>query len=152
MKALTKILLDLRLIRFTANRLKNWRIEGNIELLDYALKQGSYDIRKIAIHEIVNLESSDAYDLLINTINDRIRIVSLTAIESLKKIGIKPEHSRMIEQKINYWKYKEIEEQENLKKRNANQKNEVHWERKSNETFENVKQMLKRPMNSGKWF
>lgn len=106
MIALTKILLDLKLISLTTNRLKNWRIEGKIELLDYALKKGSYDIRIIAIQEIVKLVSSDAYDLLINAINDRIKAVSLTAIESLKIIGLNPEDYIMVEQRIDYWKNK----------------------------------------------
>lgn len=152
MKNLSRILIDLNLIKLTPNRLKYWRIKRKTELLYYALIKGTYDVRIIAIQEIAKLNSNDVYNILFEAINDKVRIVSLTAIESLKIIGLKPEHSRKVDEKIDYWNKKEIEEHNNLNKRKLIKNSELHWERKSKETLENVKQMLKKPMNTGKWF
>jgi hypothetical protein len=149
---LTKKLIDFGFIKISSKRLSRWRKKGYFELMQHALEKGSYDIKIIAIQEFGKIKSIYAYDILLEAINDEIRPVSLKAIESLKIIGLKPEHTSIIEEKIDYWQNIVIEEQINLSKRKFNQQSDVHWERKSKETLENVKQMLKKPMNTGKWF
>jgi len=61
--------------------------------------------------------------------------------------------NNIIEDKLNYWEKKKILEIERRENNSHHKSSEIlKWERTSKKTYENMKEMIKKPMIGGKWF
>ena len=87
-------------------------------------------------------------------INDKIEIISKLIIKESFKISLTKFHQNIINEKAEYWKLKEVENNLNKEKIKKILKNTKNRKRKfsKGETFQNMKEMIKKPMNTGKWF
>lgn len=150
MDALTNILLQTGLLKLTIKRVDNWAKSRQTDNLEYAVEHGIYFVRVKAIVELGKLRSNGSAPVLIKAIDDNIKNVSLAAMKALEQIG----HTEEVEEKIiakrKFWTDKE--EREKQEHEESPQRSTRKWERRSKQTLENVKQMLKKPMIGGKWF
>ena len=126
-------------------------VRKDIGAIEYALQNGLYDIRKQAANYLGELESEASRLLLVQTINDPVPAVSKAAMKALEEIGVGTIIKEHIASKRSYWKdYKKEIVTEN---RSSDSKYiPDRKDRPSRKSFENLKQMLRKPMNSGKWF
>lgn len=153
MNLLIKILFSFGLIKLTTKRVENWIAKRKVSELKYALTNGSFAVRKRAIEGLGELKSFSSLPLIIEKLNDSVKIVAFASIKAIEKLGLTIELKEKIETTKKIWLEKELKE----KKASENffihkGLSEYNWERRSKETLENVRQMLKKPMIGGKWF
>ena len=141
----------MKIFRLTVKKVNKWTKKGNVDKLIYALQNGLYDVRKRAAEGLGELEVKNAIPYLIKAIDDKVKIVSFASMNSLERIGIDSEIENMIMIKKEYWETKELEAQKRAKEK-LKIPNIYKWERPSKQTLENIREMLKKPMNTGKWF
>ena len=153
MNTLTKILFQNSVLKLNEKQIENWISNRKIENLEFALKNGNFRIRKRVLDALGELKSQTSIELIIDKIDDKVKIVSLSAISALEKIGINSETKKLINNKIEFWKEKDIKEVEKrINFTNRNNYEIPYWERTSKKTYENMKEMIKKPMIGGKWF
>lgn len=127
---------------------KWWIRKGDISFLEYAAQNGLHNIRRDAIIGLGILNSKDSESILTDAIDDSYRSVSLAAIDALKNMNRTPELNQRMEEKEKYWAERTIKNKPAEKWKSKMPK----WERNSKKTFENVKELLRKPVNIGKWF
>jgi hypothetical protein len=126
-------------------------IKKDLESIHWALQFGMYDVRQTAANFLGELKSKKSIRLLSNAVDDKIKNVSFAAMDSLWVILPNKKVENKIKLKKEFWisiKEKEIENRKNRKKPT----NLVRNERTSKKTFENIKNLLRKPTNTGKWF
>ncbi len=146
MKGLTKILSSVGLILLTPKRVDRWTKKRNIDKLEYAVKHGLFNIRKKAVEGLGKIGTEDCIPILKTALDDKIEIVSMTAINMLEKNALTKGLETIIENKRDYWSKRNLEEAQKLKNKRVKLINQRHWKRTSKETFENLKERLKRPI------
>jgi hypothetical protein len=113
--------------------------------LIYALINGSYDIRKISAEVLGKINHIHAFPALLSSINDPVKIVSITAIEAIKKFDDSINYQETINSRIEYWQKEEIKPATNTTPpcfpKTSKFKKKVKMER-----LEQVRQMLRKPM------
>lgn len=145
-------LFSIGLFGLTIRRVNKWISKRKIDKLEYALRYGLYNVRKRAIKGLGELNSEKSMPLLIDSLNDKIKIVSFEAMEAIEKIGLTKELEKLIIAKKAYWKEKELIENEAAKNRKKRKIRDIpKWDRPSGQTRENVRKALQKPMNTGKW-
>lgn len=153
MNLLKKLLYQYHLLELDCNTVDHWIENHQMEDLTFALQNGNYKVRAQVLSELGNIKSHSFTHLIVEKLDDKVKMVSWAAISTLEKMGITPEIQNKVDAKIKYWKEKEILDEEKRKKFKHRTGSDVpKWERPSKKTLENVKQMLKKPMIGGKWF
>lgn len=146
-----QILYSLGLLKLTLKRVDKWAHENDEKRLIFALEKGLYNVREKAAEKLGIIRTNNALPFLVRAIDDDIRSVSFAAMNAVEKIGLNKELEQKITEKKEYWKEKEKKDKEAF----LNSKRKVFeykWDRTSKENYENMKEMLKKPLNSGKWF
>lgn len=138
-------------IDLTPKWLKRKIAREELRMIHYGLQMGRYDTRELAAKHLGRIKSVESTENLINAIDDPVPAVSEAAMCALEIIGISPDIERRIQEKRAYWKKRE------LNKGTSNHSSEKKYiperkDRPSRKSYENLKQMLRKPMNSGKWF
>ena len=123
----------------------------DLRMIHYGLQMGRYDTRELAAKYLGKIKSVDSTDNLLNAIDDPVPAVSEAAMCALEGIDINSDVIRRIQDKRAYWKKRE------LNRGNSGRSDEKKYiperkDRPSRKSYENLKQMLRKPMNSGKWF
>lgn len=153
MNALKKILIQKGFIQILTPQIENWKSNQQVDNLELALKVGDFKIRKQAIEALIDLNSQGSIPLILNAIDDKIPLVSMAAIEVINRLGVDQEIENRIKAKLEYWNQKSEVELEKRKNFTIRKKPEIrHNERTSKITYENMKEMIKKPMMGGKWF
>ena len=151
MNFIYRFLVKTGIIRIKTSWLERKIVRKDINALEFALETGLYDIREMAARHLGKLESKVSKEKLIRAMDDPVPAVSEAAMQALEKIDGDTSLTRSIEQKRAYWKALALER----KTRDRSAEKKYMPERKdrpSRKSFENLKQMLRKPMNSGKWF
>ncbi|XOV66941.1 MAG: HEAT repeat domain-containing protein [Fluviicola sp.] len=151
MTFLSSILIKTGYKRVNEKWLNKQFARGKVDAIEYALRKGHYDVRQLAVEYLGDLDSKKSIPLLISTIDDPVSSVSEAAMNSLEKIGTDLATKSRIQEKRAYWK----KHKSKVEIKDRSPENKFTPERKdrpSRKSFENLKQMLRKPMNSGKWF
>jgi hypothetical protein len=126
-----------------------------IKLLEIISESGHYKNRKYIAESIDSFSNQNQNKLRLMKIllNDKIEIISKLIINESTKMNLTKAQQNEFDEKIEYWNQKEFEN--NLKKEKMKKifKNTTNRKRKfsNGETFQNMKEIIKKPMNIGKW-
>lgn len=153
MTFLERIAWSLKLIKPNRKRIRRWAAHGEVIALGKVMKRGSFAARRDVLVSIRDFHVEGAYHLVKKALNDSVGVVALTSCDVLENgeidAGLRNEIARI----RTCWKEKLRQQRVNFKKSASG--SGVLWterhQRPSNKSFENVKQMLKKPMNIGKW-
>lgn len=148
---LSKFLVTQGFIELTPKWLQKKIDRSDITMIQYGLQLGRYDTRELAADYLGKIKSVESYEKLTNAIDDLVPAVSEAAMCALEKMDTTPEVEKRIQDKRTYWKRLEM----NRGTSDRSKEKKFMRERKdrpSRKSFENLKQMLRKPMNSGKWF
>jgi HEAT repeat protein len=78
-------------MKITEKKLDAWRQEGNYDNLIVALKEGMFNMRKIAADFLGEFENETVISALIDAVNDKATNVSDAAIQSLNSFNLSDE-------------------------------------------------------------
>lgn len=147
------VLLKMGLVDLNVHQMEKLMHESNSEMIIWAFRNGRYDVRNRAVNYFGKNESDDAVPMLQEAVDDEVDVVSLNAMVQLEKLSNDPVILNQIERKREYWR---TENAHREKRRNRSHKKQSVFsepkERGSKKTFDNVRNMLKKPMIGGKWF
>lgn len=145
--------LKVGLIDLTVDEMKKMMDASNSEMIVWAFRNGRYDVRKLAVDYFSMNPSRATVPLLENAMYDETELVSQAAMNALEAHP----HSTALAQKIaaqrSYWSSENDYREE--RRNRAHKKQSVLTESKergSKRTLDNVRNMLKKPINGGKWF
>lgn len=150
MNKFTEILIRLGILKLSTDRIEQWAAKGCIDAIEFSLEHGMFSVREKAALELGKLKSKSSVPVLVQAMDDNIKIVSLAAMSAIEAIDSAGDFRDKIEAKRAYWAKLEVQKKQKKSKRKAPSTRK--WERKSKQTFDNMKQMLKKPMIGGKWF
>ncbi len=123
-------------------------------ILKFLSKYGHYKNRMLISEKASQLTNENQIEILDILLDDKISVISRNAI----KIGALLLRSKDIRQRVSikeiYWNTREAELSEKQKRIAEILKGSTNHKRKFSEgnTLANMKNMLKKPMNTGKWF
>lgn len=151
MTKLFQTFVKLRIIRLTPKWIEQ-KIESNdIDAIAFGITYGMYNVRVPSVNYLSKIDSEDSRRVLISAIDDPMKLVSETAIESLERMNCSDFTKNKIHRRKLYWNQIETEKLNRQKSKEKMYMPE-RKDRPSRKSFENLKQMLRKPMNSGKWF
>ncbi len=132
----------------------NFIYKQKIKTLKKISKFGHYKNRKFIANHLNNLHQNHRLELIFILLNDNIESISKSVIKQSDTIKINNSQSKIIEEKVEYWNKKYQENQLKEKKIKALLKDSNNRKRKfsNGETYQEMKQMINKPMNLGKWF
>ncbi|WP_400080661.1 HEAT repeat domain-containing protein [Winogradskyella sp. R77965] len=142
----TYMLFKLKLVQPSKDTILDWMNSGAIYKLEYALKHGNYNTRQFAAEALEHVGRPSSIPTLLHAMNDKIQNVSIAALNALEALGCNDDLVISITRKRFNW-VKEIrdkEEQRNIKKDKKH--NIYRWKRASKQSFDRVKEQLKKPM------
>jgi HEAT repeat protein len=154
MNLFTHLLLQSGIMRLSVQNIDKWTRTKSCEKLRYALLHGPYKVRQKAADGLGLLKAEAAIPGLLLALDDRVKMVSMAAMTALAQISHSSEIQDRIQARKDGWVQKAQEERltsESVRK-TKHASTASKWERPSKQTFQNVKQLLKKPMNTGKWF
>lgn len=151
MTKLFQIFVKLRIIRLSPNWIKEKIDSNDVDAIAFGLLYGKYNVRVPAVNYLSKIDSDNSRRALISAIDDPMKQVSFTAMESLELRNCSDIVKDKIESRKQYWKQVETEKQNRQKSKNKFYTPD-RKDRPSRKSFENLKQLLRKPMNSGKWF
>lgn len=143
---ITYLLFKINLIQPSDKTISYWLENNDTEKIEYALEHGNYKTRQLAAEALEKIGNPSCIPLLLNAINDKVKNVSIAALNALEKIGNKDDLIKTIIKKRFNW-VKRIQENNKKHKANKNKKYKIHkWKRASKKSFDRVKEQLKRPI------
>ncbi|MCB0400400.1 MAG: HEAT repeat domain-containing protein [Winogradskyella sp.] len=123
-----------------------WIDTNSTNKLEYALTHGNYKTRQLAAEALEFVGQSSSIPVLLIAIDDKIKNVSIAALNTLEYLQDSDELIKSIVRKRFSW-VKEIREKEERQKDTKAKKHNIYrWERTSKKSFEMVKERLKRPI------
>jgi len=152
MHGFLKILYSLFYFKIPRFILKKF-ISNNNDALDIIAKRGHYKDRIYLAENIKTLNRENQLGLMKTLLDDNIEVVSKKTINQFSN-DVPKELASLIKKKSAYWKRKRIENDILSQKTSELLKDSKNYKRKfgNGESFQMIKQMLKKPMNTGKWF
>lgn len=128
-------------------------ISNNKDALEIIAIKGHYKDRIYLSENIKTLKRENQLKLIKILLDDKIEAISKIIISQYNN-DILNELTLLVEEKSAYWKRKKIENEITSQKTAELLENTKNYKRKfgNGESFQMVKQMLKKPMNTGKWF
>jgi len=143
----TYIFFKMQLVQPSENTIMDWRDTYAIDKLEYALKHGNYKTRQLAAEALEFVGRPSSIPALLHAINDKIQNVSIAALNALEALGCNDELVISITRKRFNW-VKEIRDKEEMQKNKKLKKHNIYrWKRASKESFDRVKEQLKKPMH-----
>lgn len=140
------ILIKLKLAQPSENDIQNWIQREDVEKIEYVLKHGNYNTRKLAAEALEHSGQCSSVPVLLQAMNDDVQNVSIAALNTLEALGCGDDLVISITRKRFNW-VKEIRDKEAKQESNKDKKYNIYrWERASKKSFERVKEQLKRPM------
>lgn len=140
------LLFKMRLSQPSEKAIDYWVDKNAVNKLEYALIYGNYKTRQLAAEALEFVGRPSSIPVLLIAIDDKIKNVSIAALNTLEYLQDDDELIKSIVRKRFDWlkilRDKE-EKQNNVKTKKYNI---YHWERASKKSFEMVKERLKRPI------
>lgn len=133
--------------------LQKWVQSSKILTLSIIAKKGHYKDRLYLAKNIHSLHINGHYKLIRILLNDLVQVISETTIQVSKTLRLLDELQLAISEKEAYW-ITYTKEQENRKEAySIAYKNLPHYKRKfsNGESYQQMKQALKKGLNIGKW-
>lgn len=154
MQSLLKILYLVFYFKLPWFIVKRLILRDKIKTLEIIAKKGHYKNRIQLTQNIDHLSIKNQWKLLIILLDDNLEKVSEDIIKRYENKYLPTDLKSALFDKRKYWKEKH---KSNLKKQARMAelfKNNTNYKRKfgNGESLKNVKDMLKKPMNNGKWF
>lgn len=133
--------------------LNHFILKEKMSSLKTIAKSGHYKNRLYIAERIKSFSNENKLGLIAVLYNDKIEIVSRLAIEESNKLSLPESIQFQINQKVEYWIDKRIETERNEEKIERLLENSTNTKRKfsNGETYQGMKNMLKKPLNTGKW-
>ena len=126
---------------------------NNILTLSIIAKKGHYKDRLYLAKNIPSLHINGQHKLIRILLDDLVQVISKTTIQVSKTLRLLDQLQIAISEKESYW-ITYTKEQENRKEAYSKvYKNLPHYKRKfsNGESYQQMKQALKKGMNIGKW-
>lgn len=126
---------------------------SDVGMIQWAFENGRYDVRLLAVQYFANKRDPNSISLLEKAMNDDTEVISQAAMTGLECLTKSEETLQRISEKRQYW-IDENEYREGRRNR-EHRKTSVMAESKergSKKTLDKARNMLKKPLNSGKWF
>ncbi len=140
------ILFKLKIIQPSANAIDFWMDTKDVLKLEYALKHGNYNTRKLAAEALEHAGQCSSVPVLLHAMNDKVQNVSIAALNTLEALGCSDDLVISITKKRFNW-VKNLRDKEAKQEANKGKKYNIYrWERASKRSFERVKEQLKKPM------
>lgn len=142
----TYFLFKLKLIQPSQKAISFWMDCEDTDKLEYALTNGNYKTRKLAAEALEQIAKPCSIPALLNCINDKVQNVSLACLNALERISPNDELIKTIVRKRFNW-VNEIREKRAKYEANKHVKHTIYrWRRTSKESFDRVKEQLKKPI------
>lgn len=143
---ITYLFFKLNLVQPSEKTIFYWMDTRDVEKLEYALKHGNYNTRKLAAEALEHAGKSSSVPVLLHAINDKVQNVSIAALNALEALCCNDELVISITRKRFNW-VKEIRDKKEKREANKGKKHKIYrWEHASKKSFDRVKEQLKRPM------
>ncbi|MEF3080057.1 HEAT repeat domain-containing protein [Winogradskyella poriferorum] len=123
-----------------------WVGTNSVNKLEYALTHGNYKTRQLAAEALEFVGRPSSIPVLLIAIDDKIKNVSIAALNTLEHLQDSDELIKSIVRKRFDWLKRLREKEEKQKNKRAKKHNIYRWERASKKSFEMVKERLKRPI------
>jgi len=122
--------------------------------LSIICKSGHYKNRIFIVENLSLISKPNRLQLILILINDKIESISQKAIKSSNDIKLNTKLQKVVDTKVKHWENRKLEREQNEKRTKRLLKNSKNKKRKfsKGESYQNMKEMLKKPMNTGKWF
>ena len=149
-----KILYTLFYFSIPKSLLKKWIQKRKINVLTLVAKKGNYKNRIFIANNLDPLRIEYQWKLLKILLNDSVEVISKKMIDIYEFHYLPGALTVLILDRKKYWQEKRIADVENSERVSNLLKNTKQYKRKfsDGETFKNVKKMLQKPLNIGKWF
>ncbi|MBC3847338.1 HEAT repeat domain-containing protein [Winogradskyella echinorum] len=136
----------MKLIQPSENTIMDWRDVNAVDKIEYALKHGNYKTRQLAAEALEQIGRPSSIPILLNAMNDKIQKVSIAALNALEALGCNDDLVISITRKRFNWVKELRDKEENRKVKKDKKHNIYRWKRASKESFDRVKEQLKKPM------
>ena len=140
-------LFRLKLIQPSKNIILRWINTSAVSKLEYALLHGDYNTRKLAAEGLEKVGRPSSIPVLLHAMNDKIQNVSIAALNALETLGCQDDLVISITRKRFNWVKEIRDKEEKSKVKKAKKYNIYRWKRASKDSFDRVKQQLKKPMH-----
>lgn len=153
MKYFLIITYSLLYIKIPIYFLQKWIISQRIKTLSIIANKGHYKNRLYLAKHISSLHISGQHKLINILVDDPVQIISETTIYVSKTLRLLDELQVIISEKEAYWIAHTKEQEEKKKAYSKIYKNIPNYKRKfsNGESYQQMKQALKKGMNIGKW-
>jgi Na+/phosphate symporter len=136
----------MKLTQPSEDTITDWKDVYAINKLEYALVHGNYKTRQLAAEALEQVGRPSSVPILLNAMNDKIQKVSIAALNALEALGCNDDLVISITRKRFNW-VKELRDKEEKRKVKKDKKHNIYrWKRASKESFDRVKEQLKKPM------
>ena len=117
-------------------------------------ESGHYKNRMFIVENLSLISKPNRLKLILILLNDKIELISKEAIKNSNEVYLNDQYQQVVNDKIEHWKKRTLERVEKQKTMKALLKGSTNRKRKfsKGESYQNMKEMLKKPMNTGKWF
>ena len=139
-------LLKMKLSEPSEKVINYWIDTNSVIKLEYALTHGNYKTRQLAAEALEFVGQPSSIPVLLIAIDDKIKNVSIAALNTLEHLQDSDELIKSIVRKRFDWLKRLREKEEKQKNKRAKKHNIYRWERASKKSFEMVKERLKRPI------
>lgn len=139
-------LLKMKLSEPSENVINYWIDTNSVIKLEYALTHGNYKTRQLAAEALGLVGQPSSIPVLLIAIDDKIKNVSIAALNTLEHIQDNDELIKSIVKKRFDWLKRLREKEEKQNNAKTKKHNIYRWERASKKSFEMVKERLKRPI------
>ena len=139
-------LFKMKLSQPSENTINYWINTNSVDKLEYALTHGNYKTRQLAAEALGYVGQPSSIPVLLMAIDDKIKNVSIAALNTLEHLQDSDELIKSIVRKRFNWVKILRDKEEKQKSRKAKKQNIYRWDRASKKSFDMVKERLKRPI------
>ena len=139
-------LFKMKLSQPSENTINYWIDTNSVDKLEYALTHGNYKTRQLAAEALGYVGQPSSIPVLLMAIDDKIKNVSIAALNTLEHLQGSDELIKSIVRKRFNWVKILRDKEEKQKSRKAKKHNIYRWDRASKKSFDMVKERLKRPI------
>ena len=95
--SICNFLLKIGFLDLTVGRMHSFVDESNRPMILWAFANGRYDVRKLGVEYFIENSESDSIPILQKAINDKVEMISQTAMTGLERLTTSPEiHKKLL--------------------------------------------------------
>ena len=139
-------LFKLKLIQPSERTINYWMNYEETDKLESVLTHGNYKTRKLAAEALEQIAKPCSIPALLSCINDKVQNVSIACLNALERICPSDELIKTVVKKRFNWANEVREKRAKYEADKDKKRNIYRWKRASKESFDRVKEQLKKPM------